>query len=153
MINWRSLVLAALPAISDRRGLALTLLLSACTVLCLVPAWQGCWAPLATLLTSYHSYPFGAVLVALPLASLAAEGGTSRLTRGTILATILLPSGVNLVVGTLAPALAMRLQWVFSFLLVGCFGVVLLDLRANGGGTCATSEPDPAKAQPAVLPD
>ena len=78
MINWRALVLALAPRISDARGIALTLLLGVVTVACVALVWRGPWAPkerlfsarlslliLATLLVNYHSHAYGALLLAV----------------------------------------------------------------------------------------
>ena len=105
MINWRSLILWLSPRISDQSGMLLELLLSGLTVLITALAWRGPWAPreqrfailmtltvAATLLANHHSLQYGAVLLAVPLASALAEADLSRFTRLIIIAAYLLPA-------------------------------------------------------------
>jgi hypothetical protein len=105
MINWRSLILWLSPQISDESGMLLELLLSGLTLLFTAFAWRGPWAPreqrfailmtltvAATLLANHHSLPYGAVLLAVPLASALAEADLSRLTRLVFIAACLLPA-------------------------------------------------------------
>jgi hypothetical protein len=105
MINWRSLILWVSPQISDQSGMLLELLLSGLTVLITAFAWRGPWAPreqrfsilvtltvAATLLANHHSLPYGAVLLAIPLASALTEADLSRSTRLASSAACLLPA-------------------------------------------------------------
>jgi hypothetical protein len=105
MINWRSLILWLSPHISDESGMLLELLLSGLTVLIMAFAWRGAWAPgeqrfsilmtltvVATLLANHHSLPYGAALVAVPLASALADAELSRFTRLAVVAACLLPA-------------------------------------------------------------
>jgi hypothetical protein len=142
MLNWRALVLYAIPTIGDRRGMALTLGLGALTALCLVPVWRGAWRPrdrrfplrfsaltLATLLSSYHSHLYGAALLVVPLASLIAEGRPGRLARGAVGALVLVPT-LLLAVTLLAmagmlPAGQVPVAQLFGLLLLACYGCLL----------------------------
>lgn len=146
MANWRSLVLLAFPAISDRRGEFLTLAASAATVLALIPAWQGRWDPrgttfparftlllLATLLVSYHNFAYGAVLLALPLAEVLGERRTGWPARLALVALLFLPS-IFVFATTLAFAgLGPQLGGLFALLLVLCFAALLRELWVRGG--------------------
>ena len=105
MINWRSLILWLSPQISDQFGMAVELLLSGLTLMITAFAWRGAWAPqeqrfsilmtitiAATLLANHHSLPYGAVLLAVPLASALAEADLSRFSRLVSIAACLLPT-------------------------------------------------------------
>jgi hypothetical protein len=80
MINWRSVILDVYPTIYGRNGTLLTIALALGTMACLAWIWRGPWKPeasdfpvkmlltlLGTLIASYHSHPYGAVLLAMPL--------------------------------------------------------------------------------------
>ncbi|MCC6433387.1 MAG: DUF2029 domain-containing protein, partial [Gemmatimonadaceae bacterium] len=86
MLNWRAVVLAAVPRISEVRGIALTLGLSVATIGVAAVALRGSWEPrgprfaagmallvIATLVANYHSHVYGAVLLAVPLAAALAD--------------------------------------------------------------------------------
>src|SRR5260370_31157374 len=90
MINWRSVIVNARPAIGNTSGVLLFLALSALTVLAAAWVTRGVWVPrtakldlqlgaviTATFLVSYHSHMHGLVLATVPLA------GMWRLSRKT----------------------------------------------------------------------
>ena len=104
MINWRSLVLAARPGVSTLKGMLLTLTLSAATIFALMMVCRGPWmgrAPLfsvqftlvllTTLLVAHHSMTYGAVILALPLATVFSEGLASPWTRWSVLFGVVVP--------------------------------------------------------------
>ncbi len=105
MMNWRSLVLKVNPWIGDEASVLLTLALGALTVASLVPALRGPWdrrdplfaskltlVLLATLIASYHSHPYGPVLLLVPAAALLAEERPAPLTRLALLAGLVIPA-------------------------------------------------------------
>jgi hypothetical protein len=105
MINWRSLILWLSPRISDESGMLLELVLAGCTIGITALAWRGSWEPrhqrfsilmtltiAATLIANHHSLPYGAVLLAIPLASAVGEADLSRFTRLAFVAACLLPA-------------------------------------------------------------
>jgi hypothetical protein len=68
-------------------------------------AWRGAWLPghsgfpvrftlllLATLLANHHSFNYGAVILAIPLAAALAEGGHDLLTGLSVIAGVVLPT-------------------------------------------------------------
>jgi hypothetical protein len=139
-INWRSLILWVSPHISDQSGMLLELLLSGLTVLIAAFAWRGPWAPreqrfsilmtltvAATLLANHHSLPYGAVLLAVPLASALAEAELSRLTRLASIAACLLPALSFILLSFLDLQAASRLMMV---LLSISFASLLFDLNS-----------------------
>jgi hypothetical protein len=140
MINWRSLILWLSPQISDQSGMLLELLLSGLTLLITAFAWRGPWAPrerrfailmtltvAATLLANHHSLPYGAVLLAVPLASALAEADLSRLTRLVFIAACLLPALSFTLLFSLDLQAASRLLMV---LLSISFASLLFDLNS-----------------------
>lgn len=87
MINWRSVILDLYPSIYGRNGTLLTLALAAATLFSLAWVWRGEWNPnavdfpvkvlltlLGTLIASFHSHPYGAVLLAMPLVVVLSSG-------------------------------------------------------------------------------
>lgn len=158
MINWRSLVLFLEPEISSTSGVAITVLLSAITVLLLVLAWRGPWAPaerpfpakvslalVATLLAGYHSHLHGVVLLAAPLAAVLTHGRPSGVMRLTIVAGLVLPT--LMLARTYLPLGTLPIAPLFALVLVTCFGCLLSDVwlaERDDGGT------EPAEAAPAV---
>jgi hypothetical protein len=114
MVNWRALVLAIPGDLDSSLRLAITLIVSGLTVLAILPAFRGPWAPtsprfagqmtlvlLATILALYYSQPYGPLLLAAPFAAHLALGtpiGTwaRRLHTGT---------GLGLGVAILAPTI------------------------------------------------
>jgi hypothetical protein len=141
MINWRSLILWLSPQISDQSGMLLQLLLSGLTLLITALAWRGSWAPreqrfailmtltvAATLLANHHSFQYGAVLLAVPLASALAEADLSRFTRLVLVAAYLLPALSFTLVFFLNLAAASRLLMV---LLAISFASLLFELNST----------------------
>ncbi|WP_447601825.1 glycosyltransferase family 87 protein [Nitrospira sp. Nam80] len=107
MINWRSLVLDLKPEITDRSGALLTMTLGGMTVACILWIWRGVWRPgsyefvqqvsltvLATLFVSYHSHPYGAVLLAAPVCLLLADRRTSAISISVACVALFLPTAV-----------------------------------------------------------
>ncbi|MBV9597962.1 MAG: DUF2029 domain-containing protein [Chloroflexi bacterium] len=105
MINWRALVLYALPWIASNQGVILVAVLSIATVIVLFAFWQGPWnaaAPefstrfaavaLGSLVTSYHSHVHGIALMMVPLAAAWAQPVFSTKTRVALLAAVYLPT-------------------------------------------------------------
>ena len=109
MINWRSVVFILCyffpETIGEQEGMMITLSLAYITVLITALAWRGEWLPektdfparftlllLATLLANHHSFCYGAVILALPLAAMLATGEHYLLTGISVIAGILLPT-------------------------------------------------------------
>lgn len=105
MTNWRSLVLYFSPEISNLRGMVYTQFLAAATVLCAALAWRGPWEPrnprfptqmtvllLATILAIFHSFNYGATILAIPIAAMLTEGRTNRVARLAVMAGVILPT-------------------------------------------------------------
>ena len=109
MINWRSLVFMLCSffpeSIGEQEGMMITLSLAYMTVLITALAWRGEWLPgktdfparftlllLATLLANHHSFCYGAVILALPLAAALATGEHYLLTGMAVVAGMLLPT-------------------------------------------------------------
>lgn len=80
MINWRSIILEVYPTIYGPSGTKLAMALVGLTACALAWVWRGSWNPrsadfpvkilvtlLGTLIASFHSHPYGAVIIALPL--------------------------------------------------------------------------------------
>jgi hypothetical protein len=98
MANWRAVVLALAPRISETRGIATTLLLGIATTAAAALALRGPWLPgsqrfaasvtvviLVTLLANYHSHGYGAVLVTVPLAAALGDARTPPWVRITVI--------------------------------------------------------------------
>ncbi len=104
MINWRSVVLAANPSISTGSGLLLTQGLSVLTVLAVVAVTRGPYRAsskfslhfalvvLATLLVSYHSFNYGAVMLIFPLVAVYSEGLANTWAKWSMLIGSILPT-------------------------------------------------------------
>lgn len=105
MVNWRALILNLRPSIGPDTGLALTLLLGALTVVCVVPIWRSAWAPgstafpaqmtatlVATVLANYHSHVHGGAILAVPLAATLAQVRTGPIARLALLALVFAPT-------------------------------------------------------------
>lgn len=109
MINWRSLVLMLCPIFSDfigeQEGMMITQSLAFVTVFFTALAWRGAWLPgdsgfpvrftlllIATLIANHHSFNYGAVILAIPLAAALAEGGHDLLTGLSVIAGVVLPT-------------------------------------------------------------
>jgi hypothetical protein len=118
----------------------LELLLSGLTVVVTALAWRGPWAPreqrfstlmaltvLATLLANHHSLQYGAVLLAVPFASAAAEAELGHFSRIAVLTACLLPALSFTFVFPLDIIAASRLLMV---LLAISFASLLFDLNS-----------------------
>jgi hypothetical protein len=105
MINWRSLLLEFRPEITDRSGALLSVMLGLITVGCTALLWRGPWRPasssfplqfafmvLATLLVNYHSHPYGAVLLIVPLTLAVASQQAGKLSYFMALGAFTIPS-------------------------------------------------------------
>ena len=113
MINWRSVILDMYPAIYWRSGTLLTLALAAATLCLLAWVWRGQWNPkttdfpvkilltlLATLIASFHSHPYGAVLLAMPLVAVLSSGQFGKaawwvIGFGAVIPTLILELGYS----------------------------------------------------------
>jgi hypothetical protein len=113
MINWRNIVIFLAPQdnIGDTVGLAATLAFGAATVGALALALRGPWLPrdprfadqftlalLATLLVSYHSHIYGAVILAVPLVHALARAPGAPWRRVVVVAAIALPAFLFIVI-------------------------------------------------------
>jgi hypothetical protein len=105
MINWRSLLLEIRPEITNRSGTLLSIMLGMVTVGCTALLWRGPWRPdapsftlqftctvLATLLVNYHSHPYGAVLLLVPLSLAAAQQQAGKFSQLLALGAFAIPS-------------------------------------------------------------
>ena len=138
MVNWLSIILELRPGIGDFKGMLLEQFLNVVTVLGVAFAWRGPWKPdapnfpiqftlviLATLIANHHSFNYGAVLLALPLASAMAEGQLSRFSRLTVIAGIILPTLSFTVMAFIDPSRASR---ILAYLLLVCLGSLSAEL-------------------------
>lgn len=158
MINWRSfvwLLLLIVPEIGDGTATLLTLILGGVTVICMLSAWRGPWVPssstfpskialvlLATLLANYHSHAHGAVLLAVPIATILATGRPSRLTRAAIVGAFLSPTLAFSITGSMHPAV-----WVMSVSMMACFASLLVEIRPRSEES-GLSEVSPDRSVP-----
>ncbi|ULA61940.1 MAG: membrane protein of unknown function [Nitrospira sp.] len=105
MINWRSLILDIYPTIYGPKGTLLTIALALVTAASLAWIWRGPWTPeksdfpvkmlltiLGTLIASFHSHPYGAVFIALPLAAVLLGPYGGKLGWGLIGVGIVVPA-------------------------------------------------------------
>ncbi len=87
MVNWRALVLGVPLGIPSVVQVAITLILTAVTVVAVLIAWRAPWLPngprfagqmtllsVATVLTAWHSHIHGASMIVVPLAAFLASG-------------------------------------------------------------------------------
>lgn len=94
MVNWRSVVLDFYPSIYWRSGIILTVILGIATAVCVFWVWRGSWNAfaddfpakmllvlLATIMINYHSHPYGAAILVMPLVAVAFSKGASHLGR------------------------------------------------------------------------
>jgi hypothetical protein len=105
MVNWRAVVLYAVPWIDSQQGFVVVALLSAVTLVLLMYLWRGPWnasspefsvrfAALAfgAVATSYHSHVHGMALIAVPLAAAWSVPVFSVETRLVSLAAVYVPT-------------------------------------------------------------
>ena len=113
MINWRSVILDIYPSIYGKSGMLLTLALAAATLFLLAWVWRGQWNPqsadfpvkilltlLATLIASFHSHSYGAVLLAMPLVVVLSSGQFGKaawwvIGFGVVIPTLILTLGYS----------------------------------------------------------
>lgn len=152
MVNWRSLIVNARPAIGNTSGVVLFLALAALTVLAIAWATRGPWRAgsrtldlqlgavlVGTFLVSYHSHVHGLVLLAVPLAALWRATVHAPRVRLAMLAFVFLPTAAFVAVAALWQHLAIDYDlplWVVwpvwnVALLVLLLGAVLLELMST----------------------
>lgn len=113
MINWRSVILDMYPEIYWRSGMLLTLALAAATLFLLAWVWRGRWNPqsadfpvkilltlIGTLIASFHSHPYGVVLLAMPLVVVLSSGQFGKAALwvigfGAVIPTLILELGYS----------------------------------------------------------
>jgi len=153
MINWRSVIVNARPAIGNTSGVLLFLALSALTVLATAWATRGAWRPLtkaldlqlgavltATFLVSYHSHMHGLVLLTVPLAGMWRTAGTAPWLRLAVLGLVFLPTAAFVGITALGRRFAINYDdplWVVWPVLTAALLVILL------GNTLATGARTP----------
>lgn len=146
MITWRALILFLMPQLGTKASLLLMLGLGLLTVIGAAATWRGPWKPasrnfpaqmtlllVATLIANYHGYPHGEALLALPVASLFAEGFVSRWSRVILWLAIFAPSiqllSFFLVTqGVAVPSFTLRASPLVPFSLALCLIALLADL-------------------------
>ncbi len=141
MINWHALILWLFPHVSDPSGMLLETVLNGLTILLIVFAWQGPWAPgeqrfpllisvtlVATLLANHHSHQHGGALLAVPLAAAVAQADLSRFARLVIIAMCLLPALSYTLMFFLDIPLASRF---LTISLLICYATLLAELWAH----------------------
>jgi hypothetical protein len=138
MTNWRSLVLYFRPEISNLRGMVYTQFLAAATVLCAALACRGPWEPrnprfptqmtvvlLATILAIFHSFNYGAIILAIPIAAMLTEGRSNRVARLAVMAGVILPTLSFTLIYFRDGVPAAR---ILTVLLLTCYGSLLVEL-------------------------
>ncbi|MEP6889184.1 MAG: glycosyltransferase family 87 protein [Nitrospirota bacterium] len=138
MVNWLSIILDLRPGIGDFKGMLLEQFLNAVTILGVAFAWRGPWKPrapnfpiqftlviLATLIANHHSFNYGAVLLAVPLASALAERQLSRFSHVTVIAGIVLPTLSFTITTFIDPSQASR---ILAYLLLVCLMSLFAEL-------------------------
>jgi hypothetical protein len=152
MVNWRSLIVNARPAIGNTSGVVLFLALAAVTALTMAWATRGPWRTgsvkldlqlgavlVGTFLVSYHSHVHGLVLLAVPLAAVWRAASDSPRVRLSILAFVFLPTLTLFAVTALWQHLAIDYDaplWVVwpvwnVALLALLLGAILLELLST----------------------
>lgn len=142
MINWRSVIVNARPAIGNTSGVLLFLAFSAVTVLATAWATRGVWIPrtakldlqlgvviTATFLVSYHSHMHGLALLTVPLAGMWSLSRKTPWLRLSILGLLFLPTAAFVGVTVIGRHLAINYDdplWVVWPVLTAALLVVLL---------------------------
>jgi hypothetical protein len=151
MVNWRSLIVNARPAIGNTSGVVLFLALAVATVLAMAWATRGPWRAgsrtldlqlgavlVGTFLASYHSHVHGLVLLTVPLAGLWRAAADAPRVRLSILGFVFLPTlafvgvtalGQHLAIDYDAPLWVVWPVWNVALLAL-LLGAVLLELRS-----------------------
>ncbi len=172
MINWRSFVLWIWPHIPNTVGLSVVLGLGIMTVVLTALAWRGAWEPsdrrfpaqvtvllLATLLANYHSFSYGAIILAVPLAAVMGKGHPSFVTSLAVIVGVILPSLAYSLGGHIDGDDSTRAALILKLSLVTCFFALLIDLlRPDRAGGTDTSMPsmttvDSVTGHTAVVPE
>jgi hypothetical protein len=141
MINWRSLVLFVAREIEDWTRVAASIALAIPTVAVMALALRGAWSSreptfpakitlilVTTVLVNYHSPPYSAAVLALPLAALLAEQGTRGYTRAAAAAAAFLPTLVLFLTQYSVP----RTSRLFAVLLLALYACLLIEMWAGG---------------------
>jgi hypothetical protein len=137
-VNWRSLVLAIVPGITENRGQALTAVLAIATLAATVAiAWRSGWNPrsglfpvqisatvVATLLVTYQSHTHGLALLIVPLAAVMAQAQPGPMTRGLVVALLVLPV-LAMGLGYLEPGWYLPTEPLTALLLLGLLAALL----------------------------
>ena len=105
MVNWRSVVLDLYPSIYWRSGIILTVILGIATIVCVAWIWRGSWSAsaadfpvkmlltlLATIIVNYHSHPYGAAILVMPLVAVLFSQETTPLDRSIVALGAFVPS-------------------------------------------------------------
>lgn len=105
MLNWRSLILDWYPDIYWRSGIVFTICLGFATIVCVAWVWRGPWNAasdtfpakmlltlLATIMVLYHSHPYGATILVMPLAAMVLVPQASRFALSLACAGAILPA-------------------------------------------------------------
>lgn len=105
MINWRSIILEVYPTIYGPSGTKLAMVLFGLTACALAWMWRESWNPasadfpikilvtlLGTLIASFHSHPYGAAIIALPLVVVLLGQYGGKLGRGLVFAGVVAPA-------------------------------------------------------------
>ena len=165
MINWRALVVRLPIDGSEATLVAITLALSLVTIILVLHAWRGPWRPteprfavqmtlvaIGTVLASYHSHSFGALMLAVPLAAHLASATPRDRSERVVDRGI----GLALAVGVVGPWLWFAVlgrgypvsNVILAFALVA--GLVLFLVRCHlMDRPIATESPDDARLRPA----
>jgi hypothetical protein len=163
MVNWRSLIVNARPAIGNTSGVVLFLALAVATVLVMAWATRGPGRTgsrtldlqlgavlVGTFLVSYHSHVHGLVLLTIPLAGLWRAGADAPRVRLAILGFVFLPTlafvgvtalGQHLAIDYDAPLWVVWPVWNVALLAL-LLGAVLLELRSARSGRLVRTELD-----------
>jgi hypothetical protein len=152
MINWRSVIVNARPAIGNTSGVLLFLALSALTVLATAWVTRGVWVPrtakldlqlgaviTATFLVSYHSHMHGLVLLTVPLAAMWCLSRKTSWLRLSILGLLFLPTAAFVGVTAVGRHLVINYDdplWVVwpvltAALLMALLGAILATAATN----------------------
>jgi hypothetical protein len=140
------------------------------TVVLTALAWRGAWDPsdrrfpaqvtvllLATLLANYHSFSYGAIILAVPLAAVLGKGCPRFVTSLAVIVGVILPSLAFSLGGHIDGDDSARAALILKLSLVTCFFALLIDLLRRDRGGTDTSMPsmmtvDSVTGHTAVVP-